>query len=189
MNVILIGPPGSGKGTQANKLASSLNIPCVSSGDLFREHQSRGTELGNMAAEYMSKGILVPDEITVNMVLNWIETIKQNTGFLLDGFPRTIAQAKGLNLILKDIGDKIDSVISLSGDEDELVNRLIKRGLTSGRSDESIEIIKNRQKIYLDQTSPLLNYYQNVGLLIKINGVGEIKDINDEIIKIVNQYA
>ena len=100
-----------------------------------------------------------------------------------------LEQAKGLNLILKKIGHKIDSVISLYANEDELVNRLIKRGLTSGRSDESIEIIKNRLEIYLKQTSPLLNYYQDVGLLIKINGVGEINNINDEIIKIVNQYA
>ena len=126
MRIILLGPPGSGKGTQANKLASSLNIPCVSSGDLFREHQSRGTELGNMAAEYMSKGILVPDEITVNMVINWIESIKQNTGFLLDGFPRTLAQAESLDSYMNPT-NPIDIVLYIKVSVSELVNRLAGR--------------------------------------------------------------
>ena len=108
---------------------------------------------------------------------------------MLDGFPRTIEQAKGLNLILKELGHKIDSVISLSGDEDELVTRLVNRGLRSGRSDDSIEIIRNRQQIYWSQTSPLLNYYEEINLLKNVNGVGAINDINNEIIKIVDQYA
>ena len=196
MNVILIGPPGSGKGTQANKLASSLNIPCVSSGDLFREHQSRGTELGNMAAEYMSKGILVPDEITVNMVINWIESIKQNTGFLLDGFPRTLAQAESLDSYMNPT-NPIDIVLYIKVSVSELVNRLAGRCFCAScgatyhikfappkihnvcnhcesiliqRDDDKPEIVMNRINVYESETAPLINFYQRQSILKEING-------------------
>ena len=189
MNLIFLGPPGVGKGTQAKLLCNKYGILHLSTGDILRLEISKKTTIGNFAKEFIDKGELVPDDTLLKMMKDRLCLDDAQNGYLLDGFPRTIEQAKGLNLILKKIRHKIDSVISLYANEDELVNRLIKRGLTSGRSDESIEIIKNRQKIYLDQTSPLLSYYHNVGLLIKINGVGEIKDINDQIIKIVNQYA
>ena len=189
MRLIFIGPPGVGKGTQATLIKDHFDILHLSTGDILREEIAQQSRVGIKAKSFMDRGHLVPDNILLEMMEKRLQQPDSENGYLLDGFPRTIEQAKGLNLILKKIGHKIDSVISLYANEDELVNRLIKRGLTSGRSDESIEIIKNRQKIYLDQTSPLLSYYHNVGLLIKINGVGEIKDINDQIIKIVNQYA
>jgi adenylate kinase len=189
MNLIFLGPPGVGKGTQAKLLCNKYGILHLSTGDILRLEISKKTTIGNFAKEFIDKGELVPDDTLLKMMKDRLCLDDAQNGYLLDGFPRTIEQAKGLNLILKKIGHKIDSVISLYANEDELVNRLIKRGLTSGRSDESIEIIKNRLEIYLKQTSPLLNYYQDVGLLIKINGVGEINNINDEIIKIVNQYA
>ena len=189
MNLIFLGPPGVGKGTQAKLLCDKYGILHLSTGDILRLEISKKTEIGNFAKIFIDKGELVPDDTLLKMMKERLCLHDTKTGYLLDGFPRTIEQAKGLNLIMKKINHKIDSVISLFANEDELVNRLIKRGLTSGRSDESIDIIRNRQQIYLNQTSPLLNYYEEIGLLIKINGVGEISDINDEIVKIVDQYA
>ena len=189
MNLIFLGPPGVGKGTQAKLLCDRYGILHLSTGDILRLEISKKTEIGNFAKIFIDKGELVPDDTLLKMMKERLCLHDTKNGYLLDGFPRTIEQAKELSLIMKKINHKIDSVISLFANEDELVNRLIKRGLTSGRSDESIDIIRNRQQIYLDQTSPLLNYYEEIGLLIKINGVGEISDINDEIVKIVDQYA
>ena len=189
MNLIFLGPPGVGKGTQAKILCDKYGILHLSTGDILRLEISEKTEIGNLAKSFINRGELVPDDTLLIMMNNRLNQDDAKSGYLLDGFPRTIEQAKGLNLILKDIGDKIDSVISLSGDEDELVNRLVNRGLSSGRSDDSIEIIRNRQQIYWNQTSPLLNYYEEMNLLKNVNGVGAINDINNEIIKIVDQYA
>ena len=189
MNLIFLGPPGVGKGTQAKLLCDKYGILHLSTGDILRLEISEKTEIGNLAKSFINKGELVPDDTLLIMMNNHLNQDDAKNGYLLDGFPRTIEQAKGLNLILKEIGHKIDSVISLSGDEDELVTRLVNRGLSSGRSDDSIEIIRNRQQIYWNQTSPLLNYYEEMNLLKNVNGVGAINDINNEIIKIVDQYA
>ena len=189
MNIIFLGPPGVGKGTQADLLCNKYGILHLSTGDILRLEISKKTTIGNFAKEFIDKGELVPDDTLLIMMNNRLNQDDAKSGYLLDGFPRTIEQAKGLNLILKEIGLKIDSVISLSGDEDELVNRLVNRGLNSGRSDDSIEIIRNRQQIYWNQTSPLLNYYEEMNLLKNVNGVGAINDINNKIIKIVDQYA
>ena len=189
MNIILIGPPGAGKGTQAAFLENNFSLKQLSTGDMCRATMKENTDLGNKVRVIVEAGDLVPDDIMVQMISERIVAPDCANGFILDGFPRTIEQAKGLDLILKKIDHKIECVISLSADEDELVSRLLKRGLTSGRSDESIEIIRHRQQIYWNQTSPLLNYYEDIDLLMNVNGVGEINDINNEIIKIVNQYA
>ena len=189
MNLIFLGPPGVGKGTQAKLLCDKYGILHLSTGDILRLEISEKTEIGNFAKKFIDKGELVPDDTLLKMMKDRLCLDDTQNGYLLDGFPRTIEQAKGLNLIMEKINHKIDSVISLFANEDELVNRLIKRGLTSGRSDESINIIRNRQQIYLKQTSPLLNYYEEIDLLIKINGVGDLSDINDEIVKTVDQYA
>ena len=189
MNLIFLGPPGVGKGTQAKILCDKYGILHLSTGDILRLEISEKTEIGNLAKSFINKGELVPDDTLLIMMNNRLNKNDAKNGYLLDGFPITIEQAKGLNLILKEIGHKIDSVISLSGNEDELVNRLVNRGLSSGRSDDSIEIILNRQQIYWNQTSPLLNYYEEMNLLKNVNGVGAINDINNKIIKIVDQYA
>ncbi len=189
MNLIFLGPPGAGKGTQAKLLCDKYGILHLSTGDILRLEISEKTEIGNLAKSFIDRGELVPDDTLLTVINNRLNQGDAQNGYLLDGFPRTIAQAKGLNFILKQIGHKIDSVISLSADEDELVNRLVNRGLSSGRSDDSIEIIRNRQQIYWNQTSQLLNYYADMNLLINVNGVGEVNDINNEIVKIVNQYA
>ena len=189
MNLIFLGPPGVGKGTQATLISNKYNILHLSTGDILRLEISKKTEIGNFAKSFIDRGELVPDGTLLKMMNNRLKQDDAQYGYLLDGFPRTIEQAKGLDLILKKIDHKIECMISLSADENELVSRLIKRGLTSGRSDESIDIIRRRQQIYLNQTSPLLNYYEDKDLLMNVNGFGEINDINNEIMKIVNQYA
>ncbi|MFL2761690.1 MAG: adenylate kinase [Dehalococcoidia bacterium] len=207
MNVILIGPPGSGKGTQANKLASSLNVPSVSSGDLFREHKQSGSELGNKAAEYMSKGELVPDEITVNMVIDWIESKKQAGGFLLDGFPRTLSQAKSLDTYIKP-KSSIDIVLYIKVRTKELVNRLAGRFFCTScgtsyhiefappklanvcdhcesklmqRDDDKPNIVMKRIHVYESETSPLINYYQKQSILKEIDGEESIDIVSQNL--------
>jgi len=207
MNVILIGPPGSGKGTQANKLASSLNVPSVSSGDLFREHKQSGSELGNKAAEYMSKGELVPDEITVNMVIDWIKSKKQAGGFLLDGFPRTLSQAKSLDAYIKP-KSSIDIVLYIKVRTKELVNRLAGRFFCTScgasyhiefappklanvcdhcesklmqRDDDKPNIVMKRIYVYESETSPLINYYQKQSILKEIDGEESIDIVSQNL--------
>ena len=207
MNVILIGPPGSGKGTQANKLASSLNVPSISSGDLFREHKKRGSELGNKAAEYMSKGELVPDEITATMVINWIESKKQNGGFLLDGFPRTLSQAQSLDTYIKP-KSSIDIVLYIKVGNKELVNRLAGRVFCTScgtsyhikfapprltnvcdhcesklmqRDDDKPNIVMKRIDVYESETSPLINYYQKQSILKEIDGEESIEIVSQNL--------
>ena len=189
MNLIFLGPPGVGKGTQAKLLCEKYSILHLSTGDLLRSEIIEKTEIGNLAKSFIDKGELVTDDVLLQMMNNRLKKDDAQNGYLLDGFPRTIPQAHGLELIMKQIRHKIDSVISLIADEDELINRLVNRGLKSGRSDDSIEIIRNRQQIYWNQTSPLLNYYEDMNLLINVDGIGKISDINNEIVRIVNQYA
>ena len=189
MNLIFLGPPGVGKGTQAKLLCEKYSILHLSTGDLLRSEIIEKTEIGNLAKSFIDKGELVTDNVLLKMMNNRLKKDDAQNGYLLDGFPRTIPQAHGLELIIKQIRHKIDSVISLIADEDELINRLVNRGLKSGRSDDSIEIIRNRQQIYWNQTSPLLNYYEDMNLLINVDGIGKISDINNEIVRIVNQYA
>ena len=189
MNLIFLGPPGVGKGTQAKLLCEKYSILHLSTGDLLRSEIIEKTEIGNLAKSFIDKGELATDDVLLKMMNNRLKKDDAQNGYLLDGFPRTIPQAHGLELTIKQIGHKIDSVISLIADEDELINRLVNRGLKSGRSDDSIKIIRNRQQIYWNQTSPLLNYYEDMNLLINVDGIGKISDINNEIVRIVNQYA
>ena len=178
INLILFGPPGSGKGTQASKLAEKYNLIHISTGDLFRYEMGNDTPLGLKAKEYISKGDLVPDSITVGMLANKLDKHPEVAGFILDGFPRTIAQCDALGEIFTEKKMSVSKLVALDVAEDELVKRLLERGKTSGRADDADpEIIKNRIKVYHQETSPVYNYYNEKGLSHTVNGIGSIDEI------------
>lgn len=185
MRIILMGPPGVGKGTQAKNIVNKFGIIHLSTGDILRAEVGGNTELGRKAKEFMDAGKLVPDELLLNMMENRLQQNDCNKGYLLDGFPRTIPQADGLELILKKINHKIDYVISLTADETELVNRLVLRGKESGRSDDTEEVIRERQQVYWKLTAPLLDFYRERNLLEEVNGLGTISEITNRILKVL----
>jgi adenylate kinase len=182
VRVVLLGPPGAGKGTQAQIIAGKLNAPAISTGDIFRANVSGHTELGQQAKVYMDAGDLVPDEITVAMVKDRLAEPDAKAGFLLDGFPRTIAQAEQLRDSLAELGHSLDRVLELVVDEDELVRRLSgRRMLVDGhsvqREDDKPETVRHRLQVYRDQTAPLSGWYEREGLLAKIDAIGEIEEV------------
>lgn len=183
MKLLIMGPPGVGKGTQAKLLKKSLNIIHLSTGDILREEIIKNSKIGLKAQSFMNEGKLVPDQILLDIIAERIVQKDCENGFLLDGFPRTIKQAVGLDKILKSIAQFLDFAISLTADEDELITRLINRGLELGRSDDTPDVIKNRQKIYWKDTAPLLNFYKDKGILKEIDGLGEINIITNRILK------
>ena len=185
MKLILLGPPGVGKGTQANRLKTYFNILHFSTGDILREEVKSESEIGRKAQIYLDAGKLVPDPILLKMMEQRLSQKDCMPGYLLDGFPRTIPQAEGFDQILDQIQHNLNAVVSLTAGEEELINRLVLRGIDSGRSDDTPEIILRRQKIYWQQTAPLINYYQRSGLLKEVNGIGEIPEITERIIKVL----
>ena len=186
MNIILFGPPGSGKGTQALNICENLKIPHLSTGDMLRAEINNESDIGKTAKSFIDQGALVPDEVLLNIIDSRLSGSNVQNGYLLDGFPRTIPQAKGLNDILKNNGQKLDAVVSLTANENELIERLIKRGRDSGRSDDTPEIIKQRQEVYWKQTSPLINFYKDENLIKEIDGIGEINEIKNRILGALN---
>ena len=177
-HLILFGPPGSGKGTQAKQLESKFEMIHISTGDLFRYEIGNDTPLGIEAKSYMNKGQLVPDSVTIGMLKNKVEMHPNAKGFIFDGFPRTIPQAEALDAFLAEREEIIAGLLSLKVDEEELVNRLLERGKTSGRADDSNEdVIRNRIRVYGEQTSPVYNYYDKKGKAQEVEGVGSIDDI------------
>lgn len=177
-NIILFGPPGSGKGTQSEKLISAYGLKHLSTGDLLRSEISAKTPLGLEAKSFIDKGILVPDEVVIGMISSALEANPQANGFLFDGFPRTVAQAEALDKLLKLKHTEINVVLALEVTEEELVKRLINRGLTSGRTDDSDEnVIKGRLKVYNDQTSAVAVYYGQFNKVVKLKGEGTIEEI------------
>ncbi len=178
INLILFGPPGSGKGTQAEKLVERYELLHISTGDLFRYEMGNNTPLGQKAKEYISKGELVPDEVTVGMLRNKVEANLDVRGYIFDGFPRTIAQAEALDELLAEKNEAVSELIMLDVPDDEIVARILHRGKTSGRADDLDEsIIRNRIEVYKSETTPVFDYYAEKDKAIKINGVGSINEI------------
>jgi adenylate kinase len=181
MRLIMMGPPGAGKGTQASFIAEHFGIPAISTGDIFRANVAEGTSLGVEAKRYMDAGEYVPDEITNKMVRNRIDEPDAEPGFLLDGYPRTLAQVEELDGMIKFTGHALDAVVVLTVNQDELVARLLQRAQTEGRADDTEEVIRRRQEVYAEQTEPLIDVYRDRGILIEVDGEGEVEEITERI--------
>lgn len=188
INLILFGKPGAGKGTQAAFLKKRYELVHISTGDLFRNHIQNKTELGTLAQSYMDKGDLVPDQVTINMLEQEVAQNPAAKGFIFDGFPRTTAQAQALDGFLRSLSMKISGTLALEADDDLLVERLLKRGETSGRTDDQDEAkIRNRFEEYNTKTAPLKDYYQAQNKFFTIDGVGEISEITARLEAVVDQ--
>jgi adenylate kinase len=179
--LLIVGPPGSGKGTQATRISSAYGIPDVSTGDIFRANIKNGTPLGVQVKEIVDAGDYVPDSLTNALVAERLEEDDARNGFLLDGYPRTLEQVNYLEALLADKGQSLDGVVQLVADRDEVVARLTKRALEQGRVDDSEEAIRHRQEVYLRETSPLIEVYRDRGLLIEVDGLGEIDEVASRI--------
>lgn len=182
MRVVLMGPPGAGKGTQAVVVAERLGIPHVSTGDIFRANVAGGTPLGLEAQKYMDAGEYVPDSVTNEMVRDRLAQPDAAGGFLLDGYPRTLAQVDELAGMLAEQGGAIDKVVELTVDTDEVVGRLVKRAAEQGRSDDTEDVIRRRQEIYAEQTAPLTAVYAEQGLLVQVDGMGSVEDVTARVL-------
>jgi len=190
LNLILFGPPGAGKGTQSEKILVKYNLKHISTGDLLRAERNAGTELGNQANEFISKGELVPDAVVIGMVKNFMSDNTDAKGFIFDGFPRTIAQAEALDSMLTDFNTEISIVLGLEVNEDELVSRLLLRGQTSGRADDQSEdTIRNRFQEYLNKTLPIQNYYTEKNKYYGVEGIGEIDQIFESLCDHLNKIS
>lgn len=189
VNFLIFGPPGSGKGTQSVKLAEKFNLKHLSTGDMLRAEIAAGTELGKKMSSIMSKGELVPDEVVIEMIANKIDSTKDVAGFLFDGFPRTVAQTEELEKMLNERGMKIDSMLVLDVDHDELVKRLILRADLSGRPDDKDPaVIENRIDVYRSKTEPIIDYCQQRGIYQPVNGVGSIDEIFERLCEFMGEY-
>ncbi len=180
--IILIGPPGAGKGTQAARLAEHLGVPAISTGDIFRANVAQRTELGQTAQRYMDAGEYVPDEVTNAMVADRLAQPDAAQGFLLDGYPRTEAQVGELDRMLESAGVGIDKVVEITADLDELVSRLLGRAAEQGRSDDTESVIRRRLEVYTDQTAPLVDVYDSRGLLVRVDGLGSVDDVTSRVL-------
>lgn len=188
LNIVLFGPPGAGKGTQSEKIIKKYGLTHLSTGDLFRKHLSEGTELGKLAQGYMDEGNLVPDEVVIRMVDAKISSNTQSKGFIFDGFPRTVAQAKALDNLLEQKDIPVKGMIALIVEDEELKKRIKGRGKTSGRADDTDdEKINNRIKVYKEETLPVAEYYKQQGKYYGIEGVGGIEHIFNQICDIIEQ--
>ena len=209
MRIVLIGAPGAGKGTQAKVISNKFNIPCISTGDILRNEINKGSELGKKAVKFVESGKLVPDEIIIEIIKNMIRKSSSENGFLMDGFPRNLKQAKMFSSTLDHLGIKLDKVINIVVDKDDIISRLGKRSICNvcksvfsinnnnenfikcpecggdliKRKDDDVEVVKHRLEVYESETRPLTNFYADKGLLVNIDGSGEEKEITERILK------
>lgn len=183
--LLLLGPPGAGKGTQAARLMDALGVPQISTGDMFRAAVADGTEVGQLAKGYMDRGELVPDEVVIRVAAERLRKDDAAKGFILDGFPRTTAQAEALDSLLSELGRPLEICVALVCSDDELVRRLLKRAGIEGRADDNEDIIRNRMRVYHAETAPLLDYYRTRGLLAEVDGLGGIEEIAGRIAEVL----
>ena len=175
--LLIVGPPGAGKGTQAERLAAELSIPAISTGDIFRANVSGETELGVLAKSYMDKGEYVPDSVTNDMVRSRLAEDDAKDGFLLDGYLRTLDQVEALDGMLEELGTSLDAVLLLVVETEEVVGRLVERGKAQGRSDDTEETIRRRLEVYAEQTAPLIDVYEKRDLVRRVDGMASIDDV------------
>ena len=189
INLILFGPPGSGKGTQAAKLVEKYELLHISTGDLFRYEMGNNTPLGQQAKSFIEKGELVPDSVTIGMLRNKVEANPDVAGYIFDGFPRTDAQAEALDVLLKERGEEVTALLALDVHDEEIVQRILSRGKTSGRADDNDEsIIRNRIDVYNRETAPVFDYYAQSGKSQKIDGIGTIDEIFDRLCQAIDDH-
>ncbi len=181
--LLLIGPPGAGKGTQAAKLAEAFNIPAISTGDIFRENVKNETDLGKQAKAFMDRGEYVPDSLTNALVRDRLAWDDAKEGFLLDGYPRTSDQVGELDRILADDGESLDAVVLLRADIDEIVRRLLNRAIEQGRTDDTEDVIRHRLDVYADQTAPLIEVFTNRQLVVEVDGLGAVQEVTARILE------
>jgi len=180
--LLLIGAPGAGKGTQAERLAATFGIPAISTGDIFRFNVKNETELGKQAKAFMDRGEYVPDSLTNDLVRDRLSHADAQPGFLLDGYPRTADQVTELDSILAAAGTELNAVVLLTADTDEVVKRLLNRALEQGRADDTEDVIRRRLEVYEEQTAPLISIYAGRNLVVTIDGLGEVADVTNRIL-------
>ncbi len=187
LNIVIFGAPGSGKGTQSERIVEKFGINHISTGDVLRTEIKNGTELGKTAKDYIDQGQLIPDALMIDILANVFDSFKDSKGVIFDGFPRTIAQAEALKKMLSERGQEVSVTLDLEVPEDELMNRLIKRGKDSGRADDNEETIKKRLVVYHSQTAPLVDWFKKEGKYQHINGLGTMDDIFADIVAVVEK--
>jgi len=179
--LLIVGAPGAGKGTQAAVLAARLGIPAISTGDMFRANIKEGTELGLQVQAIVSQGSYVPDELTNAIVRDRLQQEDASQGFLLDGYPRTADQVAELDRILAETGERLDAVVQLTADHDEVVKRLLLRAAEQGRVDDTEDVIRHRLELYEEQTAPVVAAYEQRGLVVSVNGLGSVDEVSERI--------
>jgi adenylate kinase len=180
--LVLLGPPGAGKGTQALRLAERIGVPAISTGDIFRANIKDGTELGRKVQEFTSAGALVPDELTDALVRDRLGHDDARDGFLLDGYPRNAAQVAALEAALDESGARLDAAIELTADTDVVVERLLSRAAIEGRADDTEPVIRHRLDVYREQTAPIAGLYAERGLLVRVDGIGEVDEVTERML-------
>jgi len=186
MRIVLLGAPGSGKGTQAKRMVERLGLPHISTGVLLRNAAKRGTELGLKAKSIIDRGELVPDDIMSDMIEERLSRIDVADGFILDGYPRNLAQAKSLDIMLERLDQSVNVAIQIDVDLEQVIKRLAKRAKEEGRADDSDEVVRNRMRVYHEQSAPVIDYYANQGLLTHVLGDGTVEEVLERILSVLN---